>query len=181
MSLADKFIERAAPALSKIIGYIRTGTSYLGPEDDWVEGLKRRLAVKLDPYTRQYGRPLIFECHDEDYFATAKATADEVELAIASLYQRNLTSTRKYRFIEGERDWADGSWVYDPDDTDWQHHVYLFENDDGTSDLYGHKEKSAEKDPLGHVMDAQEHGDPDSIARERISTFSIQYSVNVNN
>lgn len=175
MSIADKFIKRVAPALSTTIGYIRTATSYLTPKDDWVEGLKRRLAVAGDPFFRPLGRPLIFECHDDDYFATAQAESDKVEVALFLQFQRNLTSTRKYRTVDGDRDWADGSWVYDPDDTEWQLHVYLFDNGDGTTDLYAHKETSAEKDPYGHVTDPQTHGDPDGIVKDVLRKFDIEY------
>jgi len=175
MSTADKFIKRVAPTLSTAIGYIRTGTSYLTPQDDWVEGLKRRAALAGDPFLAPFGRPLVFECHDKDYFATAKENSDKVEVALFSKYQRNLTSTRKYRVKNGKRDWADGSWVHDPDDTEWQHHVYLFDRPDGGTDLYGHKETSAEHDPYGHVTDNQTHGDPDGIARGELEKFIIQH------
>ena len=178
MNFANTLIDRVAPTLSTAIGYIRSGTSYLTPRDDWVEGLKRRLALLGDPFLAPFGRPLVFECHDEDYFATALVDSDkgvEVEQALHPRYQRNLTSTRKYRVEDGAREWADGSWVYDPDDTQWQHHVYLFENDDGTTDLYGHKETSAEHDPYGHVTDKQEHGDPDGLARGELEKVGIKY------
>lgn len=175
MSVADNFIRQVATPLSKIIGTVRDVTSYLTPEDDWVEELKRRLTVFADPIFRPLGRALIFECHDEDYFTTANADSDKVESALYPRYQRNLTSTRKFRLIGGERDWADGSYVYDPDDTEWQHHVYLFYNEGGTTDLYGHKETSAEKDPYGHVTDSQIHGDPDGIARGTLEEAHISH------
>jgi len=175
VSTADKFIKLQASALSTVIGYIRDGTSYLTPQDDWVEGLKRRLALIGDPFLRPLGRPLVFECHDQDYFATAKVNSDKVENAIYPYYQRNLTSTRKFRLVDGTREWADGSYVHDPDDTEWQHHVYLFDNGDGTTDLYGHKEKSAEADPYGHVTGKQIHGDPDGIARGTLDEAHISH------
>jgi hypothetical protein len=177
MTIANKLIKRVAPTLSTIIGYIRGATAYLTPKDDWVESLKRRLVVPLDKFTRPFGRPLVYEKGRADYFCTAEADSDKVEVAIAPRYQRNLTSTRKYRVLEdGARDWAVGSWVLDPADTEWQHHVYLFDNGDGTTDLYGHKETSAEKDPYGHVTDEQVHGDPDGIARGKLEEAGVQYA-----
>lgn len=175
MSIANRFISRVAPALKTAIGYIRTATSYLSPRDDWVEGLKRRVAVKLDPYTRPLGRRLIAEKGRDDYVCTAQATPDEVEVALFGTYQRNLTSTRKYRMTDGARDWAVGSFVYDADDTKWQHHVYLFDNGDGTTDLYGHREISAEKDPHGHVSGPQVHGDPNGVARVQLDEAGVEY------
>lgn len=176
MNPALKFVKRVAPALSTTIGYLRDGIAYLGPEDDWIEGLKRRLAVKVDPFIRPLGRPIIFEAQHEDYFESVEATGDEVEVALMQRYQRNFASTRKYRLADGERQWASGSFVYDPENTEWQHHVYIFENENGTIDLYGHKETSAEHDPFGHLTDEQYHGDPDGLARGEIEKSGINYS-----
>jgi hypothetical protein len=176
MSIANKFIKRAEPLLSVTIGGIRTATSYLTPRNDSIETLRRYLALVVNPLLSPLGRPLVTECHDEDYAFTANVNADKVEWAITERYQRNLTSTRKYRVIDGEREWADGSWVYDPDDTEWQHHVYLFDNGDGTCDVYGHKEPSAEFDPYGHVTADQLHGDPDGLARGELERRNINFS-----
>jgi hypothetical protein len=179
MSLANKFIKRVAPALRAAITYIRTATSYLSPKDDWVEGLKRRLAVALDPLTRPLGRRLIHEKGQADYFCSAEASPDSIERGIMPRYQRNLTSTRKYRRLsDGSRQWADGSFVYDPEDTDWQHHVYIFpsKHTDGQTDVYGHKETSAEADPYGHVTDEQTHGDPARRVRLLLNEAGIEYA-----
>jgi len=176
MSIANKFIKRVAPHLSTVIGYIRDGTSYLTPKDDWVEGLKKRAALKIHPFTAPLGRPLVKEKPDAEQFATTSADPDEVEVALNGRYQRNLTSTRKYRMRDGERDWAVGSWVHDPKDIKWQHHVYLFERPDNGTDLYAHKETSAEHDPYGHVTDGHTDGDPDSIARVQLQRAGIEYS-----
>ena len=175
MSLVNKFIDRIEPSLKNTISYLRTATSYLTPKDDWVEGLKQRLCIMTDPFTRPLGRPLIRERGRADYVCTVDTRSDEVERVLASRYQRNLASTRKFRVIEGNRDWADGSWVHDSEDTPWQHHVYLFDNDDGTCDVYGHKETSAEHDPYGHVTDGMIHGDPDGITRGTLEEGHLDF------
>jgi hypothetical protein len=176
MSLANKFIRRVEPSLSRLLGGVRTATSYLTPRDDWIEGLKRRLAVRLDPITRPLGRSLIAHKRERERFATVDACPDKVEVALFGRYQRNLASTRKYRMRDGERDWAVGSYVHDPDDTEWQHHVYLFDNGDGTTDVYGHKEQSAAKNPYGHVTGRQQAGDPDGLARGEIALAGLSYA-----
>jgi len=172
MTLSEKFVKRTAPLLKTVIGHLRDITALLQPEDDWVEGFRRRAALQLHPLAASFGRPLIFEAHDEDQFLTVDVDPDTVEELLMApgdvSYQRNLASTRKYRYVSGERQWADGSFVYDPDDTDWQHHVYIFENSDATTDVYGHKETSAEADPYGHVTERQDHGDPDGIATAKL-------------
>lgn len=179
MTIVKKFIKKNKEAISKVIGGIRAVASFLTPQDDWVEGLRRRVATKLDPITTPLGRPLTFHCHDADYMYRVDVDTDTMEKAIYPTYQRNLSSTRKYRYIDAhgepipkgeendqlsEKQWAVGSWVLDPDDTVWQHHVYLFSSGDAGEnkcDVYGHKEISAEKDPSGHVSGDQENGDPD--------------------
>jgi len=175
MSIANKFIKRAESHLSTTIGYIRSGTSYLTPKDDWVEALKKRYAIALNPITAPLGRPLIKKKPDAERFASTDVDSDTVEVALNHDYQRNLTSTRKYRVRNGEREWAVGSWVHDPDDTEWQHHVYLFDREDGGTDLYGHLETSAEHDPYGHVTNAHTDGDPYGIARGTLDRRHITY------
>jgi len=159
-----KLIKNHSDKLKTVITTFKKYTSKLTPEDDWVEPLRRRILVLLDPIFRPLGRNLIFECHDEDYMYTVAKDSDAVERGLYPQYKRNLTSTRKYRMVDGERQWTSGSWVYDPDDTEWQHHVYLFDTgsyNEAHTDIYGHKEASAANDPSAHHRSWQEHGDPD--------------------
>jgi hypothetical protein len=177
MNPALRFVKQSATALSTTIGYLRDGMAHLGPEDDWIEGLKLRLAQKADKFIRPLGRPIVFEAQSEDYFGTVEASTDKVEAALMPRYQRNFASTKKYRMIGGKKQWAVGSFVYDPEDTEWQHHVYLFEIEDGTGcQLYGHKETSAEYDPYGHLTDEQYHGDPDGITRGELDKAGVEYA-----
>lgn len=163
MSVAQKFIKRFETAISKLVNGLRTTASYLTPADDWVEQLRRRVLLFLHPFADALGRPLIREAHDRDYMYTVAKDSDTVERALHPQYQRNLSSTKKYRMLEGDRQWASGSWVYDPEDTDWQHHVYLFDegsyNESHTA-IYGHKEASVD-DPSEHTSGGQIGGDPD--------------------
>lgn len=179
MSIVRKYIKRFESKLKRIIGAVRNGMSYLTPQDDWIEGLKLRLVLIVNPLIAPLGRPLIFHAHDDDYMYRVNKSSDTVERAIHPTYQRNFSSTRKYRYIDSHGDpvpkgeeedtlstkqWASGSWVLDPDDTEWQHHVYLFDSGDvgeSTCDVYGHKEASAEDDPSEHVSGKQVNGDPE--------------------
>ncbi len=45
-----------------------------------------------------------------------------------------------------------------------QNEAYLFENDDGSTDVYAHRE-TAVTDPVGHMSDKQVDGDPENIIR----------------
>lgn len=191
MSVATRIIDRFSSTLSTAISWIRHVSSRLGPRDDWVEGLRRQLALRLDTITRPLGRPLVRYKGRADHCYTVDASSDRIEQTLHPTYQRNLSSTRKYRYIGGDgrvidkdarshvrgprRDWAVGSWVYDPDSTNWQHHVYLFDNKDGATDVYAHREPSAEIDPKGHVSGRQSHGDPDGLVRQLLDEHRLPY------
>jgi hypothetical protein len=168
-SLARKF----RGPLSRILGVVRWLEKLLGPDDDWVEDDRRKLFEWLDG---KFGHSFTMEKSPRDYITTADASPDAVERALASAgYQRNLVSTRKYRTHHaGGKQWAVGSYVYDPVDTDWQHHVFLFPAPDGATDIYGHRETSA-RDPVGHLTDRLTPGDPQSRARNALADANIQY------
>lgn len=160
-----KFIKRRTTIIGAVLGAVRGVTVFLGPGDDWVERVRKRVYRAADDEMSDAGRPTTRKKGPADYVTTVHATADAVERAIHPQYQRNVTSTRKYRDVdEREIQWAVGSWVYDPKDTEWQHHVYLFESPDGGCDVYAHRETSV-RYPYGHLDDAQEHGDPNGRVR----------------
>jgi len=168
--------------LKRSVAAVRHIEQFLTPQDDWVEAARRRLFVVLHLFARlpPLKRPLIREKSRRDYVATVQAPSDAVERALMSgdnvVYQRNLVSTRKYRVVDGDRQWADGSFVYDPPDTNWQHHVYLLDKGNGTTDIYAHEEPSAEYDPEGHVSGDQVHGDPRGLARGKCDRAGLQYT-----
>lgn len=142
----------------------------LGAQADWVETLKLAVFVSADPVFSRAGRPLTRNKtneEDEKFFNSSKSP-DEVEVLLTEGgYDRNLISTKKYRMVDdGERQqWAVGSYrvVYGEDDK-FQHHVYLFPDGDGGTDVYGHKETNYEHDASGHLNDRQFDGDPDNKA-----------------
>jgi hypothetical protein len=186
-SLARRFRK----PLSRILGAVRCLERFLGPDDDWVEDDRRVLFETLDGLL---GHSFTMEKSPRDYITTAHATPDAVEKALdAAGYQRNLVSTRKYRtHHDGGKQWAVGSWVLDPADTDWQHHVFLFPAPDGSTDLsgespdsveneqglscdvYGHKEATV-RDPVDHVTDGVIPGDPHDHARDALDAAGMGY------
>jgi hypothetical protein len=159
--------------LSRVIGAVRWLERFLGPDDDWVEDDRRKLFEWLDG---KFGHSFTMEKGARDYITTADASPDAVERALASAdYQRNLVSTRKYRtHHDGGKQWAVGSWVLDPADTDWQHHVFLFPAPDGGTDVYGHKESTV-RDPVDHVTDGVIPGDPHDHARDALDVVGMGY------
>jgi hypothetical protein len=166
-------VRRFRKPLSHIMGAVRRVERFLGPEDDWVEDDRRALFERLDGLL---GHSFTMEKSPRDYITTANATSDAVEQALdAAGYQRNLASTRKYRtHHEGGKQWAVGSWVLDPTDTETQHHVFLFEAPDGGTDVYGHREATV-RDPVNHVTDGVIPGDPHDHLRDALDASTMQY------
>jgi len=165
--------KRYEPVLSRIAACVRRAERFLGPDDDWVEDARRRL------YTAAHGvldQRTIKAKSARDYVTTVEASPDTVEEALHPQYERNLVSTRKYRTVkEDERQWACGSWVHDPPDTETQHHVFLFEAPDGRTDLYAHYETSV-RDPDGHFRgDTFVPGDPNGRARGLLSVAGMAF------
>jgi len=168
--------KRLDPYLELVIPSVRRVERFLGPEDDWVEDDRRilyeaaqRHLGHLHKFTREKGR--------YDYATTAHADPNAVERALSRHgYQRNLASSRKYRTHHGGgKQWAVGSYVFDPTDTDWQHHVYLFPSPDGGTDVYGHRETSV-REGSEHVTNTnQTHGDPNGRVRGLLSEAGIPF------
>lgn len=164
------------PYLEPLMATLRGAEEFLGPDDDWVEDDRR---ILFEAAQRHLGRfhKFVYEKSAEDYVTTAQVDSDVVEEALhAAGYQRNLLSSRKYReHHEGGRQWAEGSWVFDPSDTDWQHHVYLFEAPNGGTDIYAHRETSV-REGSEHLTEEQIHGDPNDRLRSALSSSSVPHS-----
>jgi len=172
------------PLLEPAISAVRRLERFLGPDDDWVEDDRRilyeaaqRHLGHLHTFTREKGRA--------EYVTTVKADPDTVEGALMPPYQRNLVSTRKYRtYRGGGKQYACGSFVIDGIAGDFeassdeaslndssrsasrehgyveQHHVYLFETEDGYTDVHAHRETSATEGDEHLTETHQEQGDP---------------------
>jgi len=154
MTVTDTFVQLFEPAIKQVVYGARFIEQRLGPGDDWVQDDRRHLSEWGDKLFRPLGRPMIREVSKDSFLISSRHNPDNVEALLSeSGFHRNLLSTRKYREDHGGgRQWAVGSWVKDPDDTMWQHHVYLFpsENGEGT-DVYSHREPSV-RDPSEHHM-----------------------------
>lgn len=175
MTIANKLIRALKWPLSKLLGGVRHVETYLGPEDDWIEDDRRVVYEWADKALRPLGRPTVTEKEPDEWTYTVDEAPDDVEVAIASTYQRNILSTRKYRMMPGSgKQWAVGSYVYDPPSKDWQHHIYLFPSEWGGTDIYAHKETSV-RDPPGHVTDDYTVGDPDNILGGALREENIEY------
>jgi hypothetical protein len=176
MTLATKL----DPILEPTMAAVRHAERFFGPEDDWVEDDRR---ILYESAQRHLGHlhTFIAEKHPDEYVTTVKASPDEVEEALMGVgsggdsqarpqsregpYQRNLVSNRKYRtYHGGGKQWACGSFAIDgitgPHGYTEQHHVYLFETEEGHTDVHAHRETSV-TEGAEHLTDShQEDGDP---------------------
>lgn len=175
MSLTTTLTRYITPIIGLWIAGLRWLTGTFGPDADRMSAVRRRASLLLDPVGRLLGRPLVRQCNYRDYVCTVLADVDTVEDGLHPYYQRNFAATHKYRLHDGNRQFEHSSWVYDPTDTDWQHHVYLFSNADGTTDLYGHREPSANHRPYEHLIGEQVHGDPHCRARDVLDENDLSY------
>lgn len=153
------------PILEPLMAAVRRAERFLGPEDDWVEDDRR---ILFEAAQRHLGHlhPFAYEKNTSEYVTTVKCSPDELEAAIMPPYQRNLASARKYRtYHGGGKQWACGSFVIDNLRGDGglveQHHVYIFETEDGYTDVHAHRETSvtegAEHLTDSHQNDADPH------------------------
>jgi hypothetical protein len=177
--MIQRSIDRFSGQLSTILSTVRRQEQKLGPSAHGLVAPRARLWQAVDPIFRAGGRPAVRPKGVADYVTTVDVSREQVEQALWPKYHRNFLSTKKYRWRKAgdtfERDWAIGSWVYDPEETDTQHHVYLFESPDGGIDLYAHREASV-RNPGEHTTGRQTHGDPDGRARARLEDASLDYT-----
>lgn len=168
------------PYLEPLMAAVRRAERFLGPEDDWVEDDRRILYEAAQRHLGQY-HDFLREKGPADYFTTAEANSDTVEVALYEAgYRRNLASTRKYReHHDGGHQYAVGSFVKPApaheDGLERQHHVYLFESPDGGTDLYGHEETSVVEGAEHLTETQQEHGDPLGTARDALDAAALPY------
>lgn len=116
----------------------------------------------------------------DEYICTVGAGVGLIELARAlwqSGYRWNPISTKKYRVVNGEWQYAVLSVALRQSvAADGQHHVYIFPALQGTGyDIYGHYEANV-TDPADHAGgDEQVAGDPDHALRNALAAAGIGY------
>jgi len=143
------------------MGAVRRAERFLGPEDDWVEDDRR---ILFEAAQRHLGHlhAFAYEKGPAEYLTTVECSPDEFETAIMPPYQRNLASARKYRtYHGGGKQWACGSFAIDglrSDDSKFveQHHVYIFETEDGHTDVHTHRETSV-TEGAEHLTESNQH------------------------
>jgi hypothetical protein len=100
---------------------------------------------------------------DDEYLETREQSVRAVftEYVDAGGSPHLINSIKVRETPAGETQYSDAHVVWIHDDTT-QTELYLFDNGDGTTDLYAHHE-TAVLDPDGHLTDPQTDGDPREI------------------
>ena len=146
-----------APLLSAfgvVVLYHYLGRDYLGADENklW-NNFRRGLLLSLNDLVQ---RETPFKLTNNAKESETVGTVDRSSQEVASLFEsggflQGVLSGLKGRVRDGEDEWEDGSMVYREAKSDlipdalalYQLHVFWFENDDGTTDVYAHYEYSS--------------------------------------
>lgn len=166
-----RFIGRVRPRRARKLERVRTKVwQALHPLDG-------SIGNKIPPADEP--RDLIRDKTDSDeYVCTVSASQKVLEEV---LYKRgwrwNPVSTKKYRMVDGEKQFTRGTWVYRSElFADKQLHCYFFPAGDNEFDIYAHKEDNLVSNPREHT-DASNmvDGDPNGLLRADIEEAGIEY------
>ncbi len=149
--------------------YFATEGEHLGPEDSWWNSLRRQTLPHLHDALNSVDDSLyaVNRSYVSEYAVTLRGDYEDVAQWLSDMgYDRSPLAGLKYRidewddrdeydkitdFISDHGDYELSSWAqreaahpYLPDPLAfWQTHVFLFENEDGTFDVYAHWEYSS--------------------------------------
>jgi len=166
MTLPEVFSHPAAMAalvlvLFALLQYQRTLT---WPEYRRLHALKVRFFPQIDRYTTLFAisRKGYREA-DAEFLQTWDSTPKETFRTLVRIggSPHLLNSVKLRSTPDGTPQYSAAHVVWTHDDGT-QTEAYVFDNGDGTSDLYAHHETSV-TDPDGHMTDAQRDGDPRGV------------------
>lgn len=158
--------------IKSIMSAVRRIEPFFGPDDGWVETLRQTVWRRAESFLGDK-HTFVRDKERADYVTTANVSPQRVVRALyTNGYQRNLLSTVKTR---NENEYVHSAWVLDTPDTEWQQDVFLWENEDGSTDVYSHKEPSVRR-PKAHLdLSTGIHGDPDGRVRDVLHKSDINY------
>ena len=150
----EAVLASAISTVCVIVLYHYLGREYLGAEENkYWNALRRTLLAGFDPYVRKNSAfALTNRAKSEEFVATVDMDSEEVaETFEAAGFVQGVISGLKDRGLEGEPDYEAGSMVFRESRSDlvpdclalYQTHVFWFENEDGTCDVYAHHEYSS--------------------------------------
>lgn len=179
--------DRRTAALKWLLRRAGSAGGRLGPKSHlWLEPIREIVQPPLHRITAPRGRALIREkdlIDDGEYLLSVKV--DDVEVATAldeyGWSGPNYLSTKKYRVIDGERQYTHFTWVHREElDADWQDHVWAYPayGDEYTYDLYHHTEPNAISRPQAHTEGPWIPGDGHGVVRGALYVSGIEWGCN---
>jgi len=153
--LSEPLLLGALTVLVIVGAHYQRGLTYR--EFRYAHVAKCYLFAALDDWARKRGRPLVRTKGDADYVETVDENARALASTLWGPFDPHLIATAKRRRAGAGYQWTHSQFVYYHGDGT-QTEVYLFANDDGTSDVYAQVE-GAITDPEAHLTEDQRHGD----------------------
>lgn len=149
----------------------------LGPEADWIEGVRNRWWYRLNEVQSVLGMGLTTRKTPREYIVSTDATPEALEpILYEAGWHRNLASFEKYRTgPDGTEEKTVSTWAYrerlfGPK----QDHIYIFPGHGPFgADVYGHTETNWLHDPAGHLEDHQADRGPADRLRTLLSDADV--------
>lgn len=139
-------------ALVGILGLWLVSRWWAGPHADALEGVRRWLYPRLDPYLQPVGGFATASVSRRQLVGHVRMEPNALEQALyAAGFRRNWIAALKSR--AGGTDVSEGSWVYR--ESFWSHrqlHLTLFVEDGGLVAIYAHDEYSWRRHPIKHLQ-----------------------------
>ena len=157
---------------------------FIGPSDDWVERVKRKWILRLDPILRRVWRPFTTRKYKDEYVCSVMISPDELERKVfEGGYVENDVSTVKYRVLSGStHQYSVGQMKFSEPDSNRQWHLYIFPGHGKYgADCYQHGEEDWNPieggTPEDHLKSEQIPGDPESVLRDTLDEQEVSYEV----
>lgn len=139
----------ASLAAFYVIYYVFDG-ALLGPEHDYWNGFRAAVLPGLSKAGIEFGPFQVNRVHDSEFACTVRGSLEDIEQMLHEAgYDRNLLAGIKVREGgDGSEQYEATSWAKRHSDNPaipdalsiYQTHVFAFDNEDGTFDLYAHHE-----------------------------------------
>lgn len=141
-----------AVLIAVYVFYIVLDEQYLGPEDTFWNDLRPKLLPEFDDFAQDIGFGTVNQAYSEELACTIDADLPTIESTLHEAgYDRNPMAGLKYRGDRADEEYEVTTWAKResqhsliPDPLAfWQTHAFVFENENGSHDVYAHYEYSS--------------------------------------
>ena len=180
--------KRREETLKWVLRRLASESGRLGPRSHhWLEPLRWSVQAPLDRVFRPRGRPLVREkdlLDDDEYLLSVNVKDTAVTKALDSFGWSgpNYISTKKYRVVDGKRQYTTFTWVYRESlEADWQDHMWAFPaygDGEWRFDIYLHTEPNLVSRPKEHTEGPWNVGDINRVLRDALEADGIEWGKN---